>query len=68
MSPLGFHTRVLGFRPVATHDVGELHCRSRRITLVLDLRAAYARLKRHGNWIYRYLTSQWDERLHRQLA
>jgi len=34
-SPLGFHTRVMGFRPVATHDTGELRCASRRITLVL---------------------------------
>jgi hypothetical protein len=67
-SPLGFHTRVMGFLPVATHESGELQCRSRRITLVLDLRAAYQRLKRRGNWIYRYLTSQWDERQHRLLA
>jgi hypothetical protein len=67
-SPYGFHTRVMGFHPVATHDVGELQCRSRRITMVLDLRAAYLRLKRQGNWIYRYLTGQWDEHLHRQMA
>jgi hypothetical protein len=67
-SPYGFHTRVMGFHPVATHDFGELQCRSRRITMVLDLRAAYWRLKMRGNWIYRYLTGQWDERLHRQLA
>jgi Acetyltransferase (GNAT) family len=67
-SPYGFHTRVMGFHPVATHEVGELQCRSRRITMVLDLRAAYVRLKARGNWMYRYLTGQWDERLHRQLA
>jgi len=67
-SPYGFHTRVMGFHPVATHDVGELHCASRRITMVLDLRAAYLRLKARGNWMYRYLTGNWDERLHRQLA
>jgi hypothetical protein len=67
-SPYGFHTRVMGFHPVATHDVGELHCRSRRITMVLDLRAAYFRLKARSNWMYRYLTGQWDESLHELLA
>jgi hypothetical protein len=67
-SPLGFHTRVMGFHPVATHDVGELQCRSRRITMVLDLRACYQRLKSRGNWMFRFLTGQWDERLHRLMA
>jgi ribosomal protein S18 acetylase RimI-like enzyme len=67
-SPYGFHTRVMGFHPVATHDVGELNCRNRRITMVLDLKAAYQRLKRRGNWIYRYLTGHWDDALHRRLA
>jgi ribosomal protein S18 acetylase RimI-like enzyme len=67
-SPYGFHTRVMGFHPVATHDFGELRCRSRRITMVLDLRAAYRRLKERGNWMYRYLTCEWDERLHRRMA
>lgn len=67
-NPYGFHTRVMGFEPVATHARGELLCDSRRLTLVLDLRAAYARLRRRGNWFYRYLTEPWDEALHRQLA
>lgn len=67
-SPYGFHTRVIGFHPVATHDHGELNCRSRRITLLLDLRAAYQRLRRSGNWIYRYLTGNWDAALHQRLA
>jgi hypothetical protein len=67
-SPLGFHTRVMGFMPVATHDHGELHCRSRRITLVLDLEASYRRLKAKGNWVYRYLTARWPETLHRRFA
>jgi hypothetical protein len=66
-SPYGFHTRIMGFFPVATHDVGELRCRSRRITLVLDLRAAYRRLRAQGNWIYRYFTSQWDDALHQHM-
>jgi hypothetical protein len=67
-SPYGFHTRVIGFHPVATHDRGELNCDSRRITLVLDLKQAYLRLRRSGNWIYRYLTGRWDPALHRRLA
>jgi N-acyl amino acid synthase FeeM len=67
-SPLGFHTRVMGFRPVATHDHGELNCRSRRITLLLDLDATYRRLKARGNWIYRYLTARWPDALHRRFA
>jgi len=67
-SPYGFHTRVIGFHPVATHDVGELQSRSRRITLVLDLRAAYKRLKASGNWVFRYLTGGWPDALHRRLA
>jgi Acetyltransferase (GNAT) family len=67
-SPYHFHTTVMGFLPVATHEVGELQCSSRRITLVLDLKAAYLRLKTRGNWLYRYLTEPWDNALHRRMA
>ena len=67
-SPLGFHTRVIGFTPVAIHDHGELNCTSRRITLLLDLKSSYHRLKARGNWVYRYLTANWPETLHRRLA
>jgi GNAT superfamily N-acetyltransferase len=67
-TPYRFHTKVMGFSPVATHEVGELHCCSRRITLLLDIRSAYERLKRQGRWLYRYLTSGWDELSHRRLA
>jgi len=67
-SPLGFHTRVIGFVPVATHVHGELNCQSRRITLLLDLKSSYHRLKARGNWVYRYLTANWPENLHRCLA
>ena len=59
---------MIGFHPVATPDVGELQSRSRRITLVLDLQAAYQRLKRSGNWVFRYLTGEWPDALHRRLA
>lgn len=67
-SPYGFHTRVMGFAPVATHEDGELRCANRRITLILDLKAAYQRLRQRQSWIFRSLTSDWDEGLHRQLA
>lgn len=66
-TPYQFHTRVLGFLPVATHELGELHCRSRRITLVLDIASAYERLSKRGNWLFRYLTGGWDDALHRRL-
>ena len=67
-SPFGFHTRVMGFEPVATHERGELNCDSRRITLVLDLKSSYKRLKARGNWVFRYLTAGWPDALHRQFA
>jgi len=67
-SPLGFHTRVIGFVPVATHQHGELNCQSRRITLLLDLKSSYHRLKARGNWVYRHLTASWPPALHRCLA
>lgn len=67
-SPYLFHTRVMGFEPVATHDVGELNCPNRRVTMVLDLQAAYRRLRRSGGWLFRYLTADWSEALHRRLV
>jgi hypothetical protein len=67
-SPYGFHTRVLGFRPVATHDLGELNSTSRRITLLLDLSACYKQLRARNHWFYRFLTSEWPEQLHERLA
>jgi len=67
-SPYEFHTRVLGFQPVATHDVGELNCASRRITLVLDLRACYHRMHAANGFFFRYITESWSEELHRSLA
>jgi hypothetical protein len=35
---------------------------------VLDLPAAYRRLRRTGGWLFRYLTADWSEALHRRLA
>jgi len=65
-SPYGFHTRVIGFTPIATHEVGELKSRSRRITLVLDMRAGYRRLKEKSRWLFQTLTMDWSERMHRK--
>ena len=59
-SPYRFHTRVLGFRPVATHETGEMDCFHRRITLVLNLREAYQRLRDSQNRLYRFLTEGLD--------
>ncbi|HEY5830678.1 MAG TPA: hypothetical protein VIV01_20145 [Hyphomicrobiaceae bacterium] len=53
---------------VATHEHGELNCKSRRITLVLDLKSSYLRLKARGNWVYRYLTAHWPDAMHQRLA
>jgi len=55
-SPYEFHTRVLGFVPVATHEHGELaSAAGRRITMLLDLAKAYQRLAAKNNWIFRYI-------------
>ncbi|MFV0298997.1 MAG: N-acyl amino acid synthase FeeM domain-containing protein, partial [Hyphomicrobiaceae bacterium] len=62
-SPYGFHTRVIGFQPIATHEVGELMTRSRRITLVLDISAAYRRLRERSRWLFLTLTRNWTERM-----
>jgi hypothetical protein len=64
-SPYDFHTRVMGFKAVATHDVGELLCPNRRITMVLDLHEGYRRLRAKQNWIFRLLTEKWPPEVHR---
>jgi hypothetical protein len=65
-SPYRFHTRVLGFRPVAAHETGEMDCLHRRITLVLNLKDAYQRLRDSRNRLYRFLTEGLDTPLSRQ--
>jgi hypothetical protein len=67
-SPYGFHTRIIGFRPIATHEAGELRFKGRRITLLLDLKAAYLRLKRSGNMVFRVLTKGWTDGMHARLT
>lgn len=66
-SPYNFHTRVLGFQPVATHDTGELNCPNRRITLILDLAEGYARLRSQGGWLFRFFTEGWPPSVHEKL-
>lgn len=67
-SPYAFHTRVLGFVPVATHATGELNCDHRRVTLVLDLHQCYARLRATNGYFFRLVTQGWDASLHQALA
>jgi len=67
-SPYRFHTRVLGFRPVAAHEAGEMDCLHRRITLVLNLKDAYQRLRDSRNRLYRFLTEGLDSPLLRQCS
>lgn len=64
-SPYEFHTRVLGFEVLATHEVGELNCPNRRITLLLDIPRNLKRLRATGNWLYRYVTEGWPDDLRR---
>lgn len=67
-NPYNFHTRVLGFQPVATHDTGELNCPNRRITMILDLKAGYVRLRDKGGWLFRFFTDGWPAHIHERLG
>jgi hypothetical protein len=67
-SPYYFHKRVIGFQTVATHETGELNCSLRRITMLLNLREAYQRLRLSESRFYRFLTEGWDDALHRRLS
>lgn len=66
-SPYQFHTRVLGFVPVGTHDTGELNCDRRRITMLLDLAACYRRLSADNGYFFRLITEGWEPALHARL-
>jgi hypothetical protein len=66
-SPYEFHTRVMGFHLIATHATGELNCPNRRLTMLLDIRAAYHRLRGEKSWAFRYLTEGWEPRLHERM-
>jgi hypothetical protein len=52
-SPLNFHIRVLGFKPVATHDTGEINCANRRVTLILNIKDALERHERKNSRLWR---------------
>ena len=67
-SPYHFHKEILGFETVATHEVGELRHKGRRITMLLDLAAAYKRMSKKRRWIFRYITEGWNERMIEQLS
>jgi len=67
-SPFGFHTRVFGFRLVATHEVGELRYKGRRMTLLLDIKVAYQSLKSRGKWFFRAMTKDWTRTMHKGFA
>lgn len=67
-TPHGFLTRVMGFIPVATHDVGELQSNQRRTTMILDINEAYHRLKTKGNWVFRFFTAGWDKEMHQHFT
>ena len=67
-SPYNFHTRVLGFEPVATHEAGEMNCFHRRITLILDLHQAYRRLKDSENRLYRFLARGLTPQVQQQIT
>ncbi|MEM8960170.1 MAG: GNAT family N-acetyltransferase [Acidobacteriota bacterium] len=62
-TPYHFHQRILGFEVVATHEIGELAHKGRRVTMLLDLKAAYQRMSQKRRWIFRYITEGWGERL-----
>ncbi len=63
-SPYLFHTRVMGFVPVASRSGGELNCNNRRITLLMDLEKSYNRLKKTNHRLFDVLTDGWDEAMH----
>jgi hypothetical protein len=67
-SPYRFHTRVLGFKPVAVHATGEMNCLHRRITLLLNLKEAYQRLRDSKNRLYDRISEGLSEQRRKQLA
>lgn len=56
-SPLGFHTRVLGFERIGTHRRGELACDHMRILLVLDIARAFHKLHSRKDRVFRELST-----------
>jgi hypothetical protein len=67
-SPLKFHTQVLGFKRLGTHRIGDLSCDSLRILLILDIAAAYHRMKRQPNKVFKELGEGLSDLLEPRLA
>ena len=67
-SPYLFHTRVMGFVPVASRSEGELNCSHRRITLLMDLAKSYHRLKQQNHRLFDTLTAGWDASMHERFS
>lgn len=61
-SPLGFHTRVLGFERIGTHRYGDLDAKYRRIILVLDIVRSYRRQLASRNRVFREVISGLEAR------
>lgn len=67
-SPLHFHTRVLGFRPIGTHTRGEMRTDRRRIILALDIDEAYVRMRRRGGRFFEEFVGDVKDVLERRAA
>lgn len=60
-SPYKFHQKILGFKTVATHNIGELKHMGRRITMLLEIKGALQTMRAQNTWIYRFITKGWSE-------
>ncbi len=67
-NPYLFHTRVIGFKPVATHDTGEINCKNRRITMILNIKECYNRLKSSKAQVFNFFTENWSKKLHLKMS
>ena len=68
LSPLHFHTKILGFEVIGSHLHGELNCSSTRIILTLDILKSYQRLKERKDKTYQEVTAGIQDLLDRKLA
>ncbi len=63
-NPLRFLLKVAGFAPVARHQSGELSCSHPRVALIMDLVAAYGRVRKDNPALFRMFTRMWTAELH----
>jgi hypothetical protein len=66
-SPYHFHTRVLGFEKIGTHERGELHCDYKRVILTLDIMKAWKRIRGRRGALFAQLTQGIESLLDRRL-